>query len=126
MEMRDDSELKSLRPEVFIEKTSVSEIEAFQNSVLRPILKYQHTLFTQLTKSHDLFQKQISRSHTIQEKRTAIKQFFITQVNFKYFIIGQICGLMTNDEFDFYIKNKKDLDKRLTGMLTERILSNEV
>lgn len=124
--MRDDSELISLRPEVFTEQTTVSGIETFQNLVLRPILKYQHTLIIQLTKSHDLFQKQISKSHTIQEKRTVIKQFFITQVNFKYFLIGQICGIMTNDEFNTYLKNKKELDKRLVGMLTERILSHYV
>lgn len=124
--MRDDSELISLRPEVFNEETTVSGIETFQNLVLRPILKYQHTLIIQLTTSHDLFQKQISKSHTIQEKRTVIKQFFITQVNFKYFLIGQICGIMTNDEFNTYLKNKKELDKRLVGMLTERILSHYV
>lgn len=124
--MRDDSELISLRPEVFTEQTTVSGIETFQNLVLRPILKYQHTLIIQLTTSHDLFQKQISKSHTIQEKRTVIKQFFITQVNFKYFLIGQICGIMTNDEFNTYLKNKKELDKRLVGMLTERILSHYV
>jgi hypothetical protein len=124
--MRDDSELISLRPEVFTEETTVSGIETFQNLVLRPILKYQHTLIIQLTKSHDLFQKQFSKSRTIQEKRTVIKQFFITQVNFKYFLIGQICGIMTNDEFNTYLKNKKELDKRLVGMLTERILSHYV
>ena len=124
--MRDDSELISLRPEVFTEDTTVSGIETFQNLVLRPILKYQHTLIIQLTKSHDLFQKQFSKSRTIQEKRTVIKQFFITQVNFKYFLIGQICGIMTNDEFNTYLKNKKELDKRLVGMLTERILSHYV
>ena len=124
--MRDDSELVGLRPEVFTEQTTVNEVETFQNLVLRPILKYQNDIILQLTRNDIFFQKQISKSNTIQEKRTAIKQFFLNQSNFKYFFIGQICGLMTNTEFETYLKNKKELDKRLVGMLTERILSHYI
>jgi predicted XRE-type DNA-binding protein len=86
-------------------------------------LKYQHNLIIQLTKKEKLFQKQISEVVKIQQKRMLIKQFFLTQPNFKYFLIGQICGLMTESELDFYLQNKKEFDKRIAGMLAERILS---
>jgi hypothetical protein len=120
--MREESELKALRPEVITEETT-NGLESFQNQVLRPLLKYQHNLIIQLTKKEKLFQKQISEEVKIQQKRTLIKHFFITQPNFKYFLIGQICGLMTESELDFYFQNKKELDKRIAGMLAERILS---
>jgi predicted XRE-type DNA-binding protein len=120
--MREESELKALRPEVFTEETT-NELESFQNQVLRPLLKYQHNLIIQLTKKEKLFQKQISEVVKIQQKRMLIKQFFLTQPNFKYFLIGQICGLMTESELDFYLQNKKEFDKRISGMLAERILS---
>lgn len=124
--MREESELKALRPEIFSEQTTWNEIETFQNEVLRPILKYQHDLLIKLTKQESLFQKQISNISTIQQKRESIKRFFLSQSNIKYFLIGQVCGLLTASEFEFYLKTKKELDKRISNMLTDRILSNYV
>jgi hypothetical protein len=121
--MREDIQLKELRPEIFTEQTASNEIESFQNQVLRPILKYQHELIIDLTRNDVIFQKQISKSGTIQQKRIIVKQFFLTQANYKYFYIGQICGLMTASEFSLYLNFKKELDKRLVSMLADRILS---
>jgi hypothetical protein len=124
MLMREESELKALRPEIFSEQTTWNELETFQNEVLRPILKYQHNLIIRLTKEESLFQKQISNISTLEQKRDSIKSFFLSQPNFKYFLIGQICGLLTSSEFDFYLKTKKELDKRISNMLSDRILSH--
>lgn len=124
--MREELELKSLRPEIFSEQITWNEIEAFQNEVLRPILKYQHDLVIQLTLKESLFQKQISTISAIQEKRDLIKRFFLSQPNFKYFLIGQICGLLTSAEFEYYLNSKKELDKRISNMLADRILSNYI
>ena len=122
--MREESELKSLRPEIFSEPTTWTEIETFQNEVLRPILKYQHDLILCLTQQEKLFQKQMTNISSIAQKRDIIKRFFLLQQNYKYFLIGQICGLMTTNEFEFYLKAKKELDKRITNMLAGRILSH--
>jgi hypothetical protein len=122
--MRAESELKSLRPEIFSEQSTWNEMETFQNEVLRPVLKFQHDLIIRLTKDQILFQKQIANVSSIEQKRDIIKRFFISQANFKYFIIGQICGLLTTSEFEFYLKTKKELDKRITNMLADRILSH--
>jgi hypothetical protein len=122
--MRAESELKSLRPEIFSEQSTWNEMETFQNEVLRPVLKFQHDLIIRLTKDQILFQKQIANVSSIEQKRDILKRFFISQANFKYFIIGQICGLLTTSEFEFYLKNKKELDKRITNMLADRILSH--
>jgi hypothetical protein len=121
--MRAESELKSLRPEIFSEQSTWNEMETFQNEVLRPVLKFQHDLIIRLTKDQILFQKQIANVSSIEQKRDIVKRFFISQANFKYFIIGQICGLLTTSEFEFYLKTKKELDKRITNMLADRILS---
>lgn len=124
--MREEQELKSLRPEIFSEQITWNEIETFQNEVLRPILKYQHDIVIQLTLQESLFQKQISTISSIQQKRDLIKRFFLSQPNFKYFLIGQICGLLTSTEFEYYLNSKKELDKRISNMLADRILSNYV
>ena len=124
--MREELELKSLRPEIFSEQITWNEIETFQNEVLRPILKYQHDIVIQLTLKESLFQKQISTISAIQQKRNLIKRFFLSQPNFKYFLIGQICGLLTSTEFEYYLNSKKELDKRISNMLADRILSNYI
>jgi hypothetical protein len=79
--MREESELKALRPEIYTEKAT-SDLELFQNQVLRPLLKYQHNIIIQLTKEEKLFQKQISKVDIIQQKRTITKQFFLNQPHF--------------------------------------------
>jgi hypothetical protein len=122
--MREELELKSLRPEIFSEQITWNEIESFQNEVLRPILKYQHDLVIQLTLQELLFQKQVSTISAIHQKRDLIKRFFLSQPNFKYFLIGQICGLLTSTEFEYYLSSKKELDKRISNMLSDRILSH--
>ncbi|MFM7682913.1 MAG: hypothetical protein ACKO7P_09215 [Bacteroidota bacterium] len=122
--MREELELKSLRPEKFSEQIAWNEIEAFQNEVLRPILKYQNDLILSLTNKEPLFQKQISHVLTIDQKSDCIKRFFLLQPNYKHFLIGQICGLLTTSEFDFYLQSKKDIDKRISNMLLDRILSH--
>ncbi len=122
--MREESELIALRPEIFSEQTTWNELETFQNEVLRPILKYQHELIIHLTKQEALFQKQMANISTLEQKRNSISRFFLSQPNFKFFLIGQICGLLTSTEFDFYLKTKKELDKRISNMLSDRILSH--
>jgi hypothetical protein len=122
--VREDKEIKSIRPIIPIEKNNDSnELELFQNEVLRPILKYQHDIIIQQTSKELIIQKKSFRESTIAEKRIQIKRYFISQPHLKYFFFGQICGLMTDDEFDFYLQNKKELDKRIASMLTDRILS---
>lgn len=122
--MRKEEELKLMRPQVLTQKNTFNDVETFQNDVLRPILKFQHDIIIHLTKREPLFLRQINNSSTILQKRDIVKRFFLSQPNFKYFLIGQICGLMTSCEFEYYLSTKKDLDKRLTNMLTERIFNH--
>jgi hypothetical protein len=122
--MRDNLELKELRPEVFCEKSlNSSVIENFQNESLRPILKYQHELFIEFVKSKKELGILLKKDISIIKRRSNLKNFFVKQPSIKYFLIGNITGLFTKQEFDFYLQNKTELDKRIYSLLTERILS---
>ena len=118
--MRNEQELKSLRPEIYYKKEAITELEIFQNEVLRPILKYQHELIVALVKNEKQLFEQLKMEEISSVKLT---QFFLKQPNYKYFLIGKTCALMTSDEFGFYLKHKKELDKRISNMITDRILS---
>jgi len=118
---RPENELKNLRPEVFTETEKAGTIEAFQNDVLRPILKFQHELFLAEANAHPLL-KRCFQKETIEQQRQELKQFFGKNAAVKYVLIGMVIGLMTNEEFVVYLTDKSTYDKRLTNMLMERLI----
>lgn len=122
--MRKDSLLIALRPLIQTEDTS-TEIEKFQHEVLRPILKFQHTLFEIEITTNPLIEKLFKQDITAERKRALIKQT-ISKTELKYQLLGQITGLLTNTEYQFYSSCKKEIDKRIIAMLLDRILSIEV
>jgi hypothetical protein len=121
--MRDEKQLLDLRPEVLTEPTTVSEIEAFQNEVLRPILKLQHNLLVIELETNPLILQLIQKYKSFEAKQTALKQFLLHNRELKHQFIGQITGMLTNDEYLRYKTHKKELDKRIFAMTVERILS---
>ena len=121
--MRENLELKKLRPEVFCEKSPSSVVENFQNETLRPILKYQHELFIEFVRSKKELVILLKKDISIITRRSSLKNFFLKQPSIKYFLIGNVTGLFTMEEFKFYLQKKSELDKRIYSLLTERILS---
>lgn len=118
---RPDQILIDLRPLVPTEIEKASEIEQFQNDVLRPILKFQHELFIAESKSNQILNRCFQKE-TIEGKRTEIKQVFSKNAHVKYLMIGMVTGLMTAEEFQRYQLHKSEFDKRLSNMLIERIM----
>ncbi len=123
--MRNDSNLKALRPLIDTEDKTTTEIEKFQNEVLRPILKFQHSLLEIEVSKNLLIEKLLKQELTSERKRLLIKGI-ITKTEIKYQLIGQITGFLTNTEYQFYYSNKKEIDKRIFAMLLDRILSIEI
>ncbi len=118
---RPDQTLIDIRPLVPTETEKASEIEQFQNDVLRPILKFQHELFIAESRSNSILNRCFQRE-TIEGKRADIKQVFSKNAPIKYLLIGMVTGLMTADEFLSYQKQKSEFDKRITQMLIERLI----
>lgn len=118
---RPDQTLIDIRPLVPTEREKASEIEQFQNDVLRPILKFQHELFIAESRSNSILNRCFQRE-TIEGKRADIKQVFSKNAPIKYLLIGMVTGLMTADEFLSYQKQKSEFDKRITQMLIERLI----
>lgn len=118
---RPDQTLIDLRPLVPTETEKASEIEQFQNDVLRPILKFQHELFIAESRSNGLLNRCFQKE-TIEGKRSEIKQLFSKNPSIKYLFIGMVTGMMTHSEFLVYLKQKSEFDKRLSNMLVERLM----
>ena len=118
---RPEKELQNLRPNIPTETEKAGELESFQNNVLRPILKFQHDLFVADAKANPLM-KRCFQKDTIDEQRVELKNFFAKNAVSKYAFIGMISGLMTSEEFSYYLSEKATFDKRLSSMLIERLI----
>ncbi len=123
--MRNETILKSLRPIIETENKTVTEIERFQNEVLRPILKFQHAIFEIEVSCNPLLEKLLKQELTAERRRFLIKGI-VSKIEVKNQLLGQITGLLTNSEYQFYYSKKKEMDKRIFAMLLDRFLSIEI
>jgi hypothetical protein len=97
--------------------------EAFQNQVLRPILKLQNDLF--IASFHNYVSKNKTDFYTlsVEKKLSTIENAIQKDIKFRNALKGMIIGLFSTTEYDLYIKNSSSLNKRMMGMLIERLKS---
>ncbi len=111
--------LLSLRSEIPLDTARSSlEIEQFQNTCLRPILKFQNDallLFFKLQLSPTglpLLKKELEDFVKLRLQKDAI---------LRNTMIGMVLALMSVDELDFFMSHKNELSKRLINMLLQRL-----
>lgn len=123
MEQR-DSFLRQFRGETIgILTHQSSSDELFQNEVLRPILKLQNDLFIASFINH-LGKNRIDfNSFSVEKKLVTIENAIQKDIKFRNALKGMIIALFTIDEYELYIKNSSSLNKRMMGMLKERLKS---
>jgi hypothetical protein len=97
--------------------------ELFQNEVLRPILKLQNDLFVASFINHLTKNKIDFTTHSNEKKLIIIENAIQKDIKFRNALKGMIIGLFTTDEYAKYIKNSSSLNKRMMGMLIERLKS---
>ncbi len=123
MDKRDEF-LKEFRGETIGTITDQSSSdELFQNQVLRPILKLQNDLFIASFINH-LGKNRIDfDSFSVEKKLATIENAIQKDIKFRNALKGMIIALFTLDEYAQYIKNSSSLNKRMMGMLIERLKS---
>ncbi len=119
-----DAFLKKFRGETIGTVTHQSSSdELFQNEVLRPILKLQNDLFIASFINH-LGKNRIDfNSFSFEKKLATIENAIQKDIKFRNALKGMIIALFTIDEYELYIKNSSSLNKRMMGMLIERLKS---
>jgi len=103
------------------EQTSSDEL--FQNQVLRPILKLQNDIFVASFINYLVKNKVDFNSFSIEKKLALIENSVQKDVKFRNALKGMVIALFTVDEYAQYIKNSSSLNKRMMGMLIERLKS---
>lgn len=124
METR-DVVLLQLRGESIGKITNESSAEeSFQNKTLRPILKLQNDLFIEVFRNYVIKQKNIFFTLSPEKKMGYIENVIQRDIKFRNSLKGIIIGLFTIDEYQEYIKNSSNLNKRMMHMLIERLKSH--
>ena len=121
-----ESFLKSLRPDVLTKtiKSEMSSEEYFQNTVLRPIIKFQNDLliavFLQFCRKYKNVFFDLSSEKKILYIESAITKDSKLRTSFRDMIIG----LFSVEEYSEYLVNASALNKRMTGIVKERLISH--
>ena len=105
------------KPEIHLEN------ELFQNEVLRPILKMQHTITLKLFDSHidnlGVVWNDIKKSKKIK----CVENQLSKNIQFKNLVIGIVVGQFNELEMNKYLSNSREYNKRILQMTIQRIVS---
>jgi hypothetical protein len=101
-----------------------SNEERFQNQTIRPILKLQNDLFVDVFKNYISKHKNDFYSYSTEKKLQFIENSIQKDIKFRNSLKGMVIGLFTINEYEDYIKNSSNLNKRMMNMLIERLKSN--
>ena len=118
-----NQQVLSLRPVLQLPLTETGISEHFQNTTLRPILKYQHDLMVLSFKNYIEKRKNAYFKLSTLQKLDYIQQAVKTDVALKNRLVGLIIGHFTDEEFITFSKNEIELLRRLTGLIVQRLQS---
>lgn len=115
--------IKSLRPELpnVVNGAEISEIELFQNEVLRPILKFQNEVLTSLFISN-LKKRDVDFSKMNLNGRIAyVTNVIQKDLGLRNVLIGMVLGLLTVEEIGQYYQNETEYRRRISKMVIDRL-----
>ena len=118
--------LKSLRPDILTKtiKTEMSSEEYFQNTVLRPIIKFQNDLLIAVFLQFCTKYKNVFFDLSTEKKILYIESSITKDSKLRSSFRDLIIGLFSVEEYSEYLKNASALNKRMTGIIKERLISH--
>jgi hypothetical protein len=125
MDSRDTSLLK-IRPEIPNAKVTLlmSEEECFQNKTIRPIAKLQNNLLVEVFKHYIKKHKNVFYNLSIEKRMHYIENAIHKNMKFRNSLKGIMIGQFTIEEHRKYISNSSAINKRMMGIIKERLKQN--
>ncbi len=120
--MNRSDELLKIRIKLSLNRGNETKIIEFQNTCLRPTLKFQNDILVIYFKKYSVEKKHpldtLNDSNLIDFIRISLQR----DQKLRNFYVGLITGVFTNKEFDFYIENEREIKKRIITMIIERLI----
>ena len=106
-------------------KEGTLDIEKFQNEVIRPIIKMQHSLLIALFQDY-IKQRKIDFINLKKEKQIEkINTILTKDTNFKSIILGIVIGHFSPNELSFFVQNSSEFKKRVIQIAKHRLQDNQ-
>ena len=118
-----DNKLLALRPTLALEINFSNETEKFQNTSLRPILKFLHNTLLQLFNEECNYKNLNPIAINEMETREWLKLKFSKNLEFRNTVSGMVISLLTQRELKIYFQSKNEFNRRIFTMALERIAS---
>ncbi|MCW5515190.1 glyoxalase [Muriicola sp. Z0-33] len=117
------ADLLRLRPEIPNARLSpdMSPDEYFQNSCLRPVIKFQNHLLVAAFRNYITKHKGAFYDLTMDGKIEFVENAIQKDIKFRNALKGMIIGQFTIEEYEAYILNSSALNKRMMNMVKERL-----
>ncbi len=118
--------LTNLRPEIPKAQITkgISEMEEFQNTALRQIIKFQHEVILLIFANYARKIHKDWGSLSNEKKERFIDSVMSKNQQLKNQYIGVIMGLMSIEEVQFYQSNSSEINRRITQIIKQRIQTN--
>ena len=102
-------------------KKHTTEIESFQNTIVRPIIKMQHPLLVASFKNYLEKRKVDLQSCSDLQINNKIKSIFNRDISYKNICLGLIIGHFSSSEFSFYTHHSTEINKRIIKIIHQRV-----
>ena len=122
--MRPTAALLALRPAVPTQPGALPA-EAFQNDTLRPALKLQHDLIVAAWHRYAARNKGTFYRLDRPAQPDFIRHALQTNRELRSFLLGLVCGVMTEGEWAAFRQNERELARRVYAMVAERLITAE-
>ena len=118
-----DERLLRQRPDLPVSKIkdNMSSEEYFQNTVLRPILKFQNDILIEVFKTYINKRKNVYYTLNQNQKLNYVTYSIQKDIKFRNQLKGMIVGLFSLDEYELYTENSSALNKRMMNLMIQRI-----
>lgn len=114
--------IKDLLPEIFFdERLITSEVELFQNTYLRAILKFHDARFRSLIDHYCLEVNPKFNELSTQSKKNFHAKLLQKNQAFRQLCIGMVIGFLEEEQFKQYLEFSAEVNPRIIQMLGQRI-----
>lgn len=111
-----------LEPVFFEDRHDLSPDERFQNTVLRPVLKFQNAHLCRVTIEAVLALNPGFRDLPEKKQRQFVSVTLTSNLALRNQLLGIVLGMLEEVQLMEYLGSRKELSKRIQAMLLQRIM----
>ena len=104
--------------------SNTSDLERFQNQVIRPIIKMQNNFLVVFFEDYLKNRKIEFYILKYEDQENKINTILTKDIKFKNILLGSIVGHFDDNEIKVYLKSTSELNKRIIQIIKQRLLDN--